>query len=488
MSIEGTKHMERSVVPDLSHFSLKEQHIQQALGRMKTRDIDYADMYFESNISESVSMEEGIVKRAVKHVGQGAGVRATAGEKTGFAYSDDLSQQDLEIAADTARYIADSPQGDTPIAVTHQSGPTQDLYPLELPISDIATEERVNLLNLIDAEARKYDARIKKVMASFTTEQKLVVVANSEGQIVGDIQPLSRLQVTCIAEDGANHQVGSFGGGGRVGFTFYHEDDRAGHFAREAARQAIVNLKAVDAPAGVMPVVLAGGWPGILLHEAIGHGLEADFNRRKTSAFSDLIGQRVASDVCTIVDDGTLPFRRGSLNMDDEGTPTSRTMLIENGILRGYITDRLNAKLLGIPLTGNGRREDFRSIVLPRMTNTFMLAGESEPEDILRSVKNGLYAVSFGGGQVDITNGKFVFSASEAYLIEDGKVTKPVKGATLIGSGPDILKQVSMVGHDLKLDEGIGTCGKEGQSVPVGVGLPTLRIDEITVGGTNAGE
>ena len=480
--------MERSVVPDLSHFSLKEQQIQQALGRMKTRDIDYADMYFESNISESVSMEEGIVKRAVKHVGQGAGVRATSGDKTGFAYSDDLSQQDLEIAADTARYIADSPKGETPIAVTHQSAPTQDLYSLEQPISDIATEERVNLLNLIDAEARKYDARIKKVMASFTTEQKLVVVANSEGQIVGDIQPLSRLQVTCIAEDGTNHQVGSFGGGGRVGFTFYHEDDRARHFAREAARQAIVNLKAVDAPAGVMPVVLAGGWPGILLHEAIGHGLEADFNRRKTSAFSDLIGQRVASDVCTIVDDGTLPFRRGSLNMDDEGTPTSRTMLIENGMLRGYITDRLNAKLLGIPLTGNGRREDFRSIVLPRMTNTFMLAGESEPEDILRSVKNGLYAVSFGGGQVDITNGKFVFSASEAYMIEDGKVTKPVKGATLIGSGPDILKQVSMVGHDLKLDEGIGTCGKEGQSIPVGVGLPTLRIDEITVGGTNAGE
>jgi TldD protein len=342
----------------------------------------------------------------------------------------------------------------------------------------------VELLNNIDAEARRYDPRITKVMASFNTEQKIFLVVNSEGQLVGDIQPLSRLQITCIAEDGANRQVGTFGGGGRVGFAFYLEQNRAMEFAREAARQAIVNLGAVEAPAGTMPVVLGGGWPGILLHEAIGHGLEADFNRRKTSAFSDLIGQPVASELCTIVDDGTLPFRRGSMNVDDEGTPTSRTILIEKGILRGYITDRLNARLMGIPLTGNGRREDFRSIVLPRMTNTFMLAGESDPQDIIRSVKKGLYAVSFGGGQVDITSGKFVFSASEAYLIEDGKVTRPVKGATLIGNGPDVLKKVSMVGHDMKLDEGIGTCGKDGQSVPVGVGLPTIKIDEMTVGGT----
>ena len=472
---------------DLSHFSVHEHQIQQALGRVKVRDVDYADIYFESTTSDSVSMEEGIVKRAVKRVSQGAGVRATAGEKTGFAYSDDLSQRDLEIAADTARYIANSPQGDTPIAVTHRTEPSQNLYPLDQPVSHIATEERVELLNRIDVEARRYDNRITKVMASFNTEQKIVVVATSDGLIVGDVQPLSRLQVTCIAEDGTNRQVGTFGGGGRVGFSFYHEEERVRRYAREAARQAVLNLNAVDAPAGSMQVVLAGGWPGILLHEAIGHGLEADFNRRKTSAFSDLIGQRVASEACTIVDDGTLPFRRGSLNMDDEGTQTSRTVLIEKGILRGYITDRLNARLMGIPLTGNGRREDFRSIVLPRMTNTFMLAGESDPEEIMRSVKRGLYAVSFGGGQVDITNGKFVFSASEAYLIEDGKITKPVKGATLIGNGPEILKRVSMVGRDLKLDEGIGTCGKEGQSVPVGVGLPTLRIDEITVGGTNAG-
>ncbi|MEC9005387.1 MAG: metalloprotease TldD [Nitrospirota bacterium] len=471
---------------DLAHFSLHEGEIQHALGRVKVQDVDYADIYIESTIAESVSMEEGIVKRAVKSISQGAGVRATVGEKTGFAYSDELSKRDLEMAADAARYIANSPQGDSPVPVTHRPQLSQNLYPIDRPNPEIATQERVGLLNMIDAEARKYDPRISKVMASFNSEQKVIMVATTEGLLVGDIQPLSRLQVTCIADDGTNRQVGSYGGGGRIGFSFYHEEDRALEYAREAARQAILNLGAVDAPAGNMPVVLSGGWPGILLHEAIGHGLEADFNRRKTSAFSNLIGQRVASDVCTIVDDGTLPSRRGSLNIDDEGTPTTRTVLIESGILRGYITDRLNARLMGIPLTGNGRREDFRSIVLPRMTNTFMLAGQSDPEEIIRSVKQGLYAVSFGGGQVDITNGKFVFSASEAYLIEDGKVTKPVKGATLIGSGPDILKQVSMVGHDMKLDSGIGTCGKEGQSVPVGVGLPTIRIDEITVGGTTA--
>ena len=475
--------MEQQVV-DLAHFSLQEKEIQSALGRVKVKDVDYADIYIESTVAESVSMEEGIVKRAVKSISQGAGVRATAGEKTGFAYSDELSKRDLEIAADTARYIANSPQGNAPIPVTHCPQLTQNLYPIEMPNTEIATQDRIDLLNLIDAEARKYDSRITKVMASFNTEQKVIMVATSDGLMVGDMQPLSRLQVTCIAEEGTNRQVGSFGGGGRIGFSFYQEANRAKEYAHEAARQAILNLSAVDAPAGVMPVVLAGGWPGILLHEAIGHGLEADFNRRKTSAFSNLLGQRVASDVCTIVDDGTLPSRRGSLNIDDEGTPTTRTVLIEDGILCGYITDRLNARLMGIPLTGNGRREDFRSIVLPRMTNTFMLAGHSDPEEIIGSVKNGLYAASFGGGQVDITNGKFVFSASEAYLIENGKVTKPVKGATLIGSGPDILKEVSMVGHDMKLDSGIGTCGKEGQSVPVGVGLPTIKIDEITVGGT----
>ena len=468
----------------LTAFGLTEGEVLGALGRVKVRDVDYADLYFESCVSESVSMEESLVKRATKSVSQGVGVRATAGEKTGFAYSDELTKKDLELAADTARYIANSPSGTEAVPVPVRQRPTRDLYPIERAQAEVATAERVSLLNAIDAEARRYDPRIKNVMASFNTEYKVVLVATSDGTLIGDVQPLSRLQVTCIAEENGQRQAGSFGGGGRVVFEFYHEDDRYLRYAREAAREAILNLSAVEAPAGVMPVVLGGGWPGILLHEAIGHGLEADFNRKKTSAFSHLLGKRVASEVCTIVDDGTLPGRRGSLNMDDEGTPTGRTVLIERGILRGYITDKLNARLMGIPVTGNGRRESYQSVVLPRMTNTFMLAGTSDPEEIIRSVDRGLYAVSFGGGQVDITNGKFVFSASEAYLIEGGKVTRPVKGATLIGSGPEILTKVSMVGHDLKLDEGIGTCGKEGQSVPVGVGLPTIRIDEITVGGT----
>ena len=468
----------------LTSFGLTEGEVLGALGRVKVRDVDYADLYFESCVSESVSMEESLVKRATKSVSQGVGVRATAGEKTGFAYSDELTKKDLELAADTARYIANSPSGTEAVPVPVRQRPTRDLYPIERAQAEVATADRVSLLNAIDAEARRYDPRIKNVMASFNTEYKVVLVATSDGTLIGDVQPLSRLQVTCIAEENGQRQAGSFGGGGRVGFTFYHEGDRYLRYAREAAREAVLNLSAVEAPAGVMPVVLGGGWPGILLHEAIGHGLEADFNRKKTSAFSHLLGKRVASDVCTIVDDGTLPGRRGSLNMDDEGTPSGRTVLIEDGILRGYITDKLNARLMGIPLTGNGRRESYQSVVLPRMTNTFMLAGTSDPDEIIRSVDRGLYAVSFGGGQVDITNGKFVFSASEAYLIEGGKVTRPVKGATLIGSGPEILTKVSMVGHDLKLDEGIGTCGKEGQSVPVGVGLPTIRIDEITVGGT----
>jgi TldD protein len=468
----------------LTSFGLTEGEVLGALGRVNVRDVDYADLYFESCVSESVSMEESLVKRATKSVSQGVGVRATAGEKTGFAYSDELTKKDLELAADTARYIANSPSRTETVPVPVRQRPTRDLYPIERAQAEVATPDRVSLLNAIDAEARRYDPRIKNVMASFNTEYKVVLVATSDGTLIGDVQPLSRLQVTCIAEENGHRQAGSFGGGGRVGFEFYHEGNRYLRFAREAAREAILNLSAVEAPAGVMPVVLGGGWPGILLHEAIGHGLEADFNRKKTSAFSHLLNKRVASDVCTIVDDGTLPGRRGSLNMDDEGTPTGRTVLIERGILRGYITDKLNARLMGIPVTGNGRRESYQSVVLPRMTNTFMLAGTSDPEEIIRSVDRGLYAVSFGGGQVDITNGKFVFSASEAYLIEGGKVTRPVKGATLIGSGPEILTKVSMVGHDLKLDEGIGTCGKEGQSVPVGVGLPTIRIDEITVGGT----
>jgi TldD protein len=468
----------------LERFGVTDREVLAAMGRVKVRDVDYADLYFEHTVAESISMEESLVKRASKSISQGAGVRATAGEKTGYAYSDEITLKQLEQAAETARYIARSPAGVGTVPAIQVGQPAQDLYPVVLPATEVATREKVELLQKIDALGRAYDPRIKNVMASFSTEYKIVLIADSDGKLVGDVQPLSRLQVTCIAEEQGQRQIGTYGGGGRGEFDFFLKENRWEHFTKEAARQAILNLKAVDAPAGPMTVVLGAGWPGILLHEAIGHGLEADFNRKKTSAFSDRIGQVVASALCTIVDDGTLPFRRGSLNVDDEGTPTSRTVLIEKGVLRGYITDKLNARLMGIPLTGNGRRESFQCIPMPRMTNTFMLPGESAPEDIIRSVKRGLYAVSFGGGQVDITNGKFVFSASEAYLIEDGQVTTPVKGATLIGSGPEILKKVSMVGNDMKLDEGIGTCGKDGQSVPVGVGLPTIKVDEITVGGT----
>ncbi len=468
----------------LERFGVTDREVLAAMGRVKVRDVDYADLYFEHTVAESISMEESLVKRASKSISQGAGVRATSGEKTGYAYSDEITLAQLEQAAETARYIARSPAGAGTAPAIRVGQPARNLYPVALPATEVATREKVELLQKIDRLGRACDPRIKNVMASFSTEYKIVLIADSDGKLVGDVQPLSRLQVTCIAEENGQRQMGTYGGGGRGAFSFFLEEGRWERYTKEAARQAILNLKAVDAPAGPMVVVLGAGWPGILLHEAIGHGLEADFNRKKTSAFSDRVGQAVASELCTIVDDGTLAFRRGSLNVDDEGTPTSRTTLIERGVLRGYITDKLNARLMGIPLTGNGRRESFQCIPMPRMTNTFMLPGESAPEDIIRSVKRGLYAVSFGGGQVDITNGKFVFSASEAYLIEDGRVTTPVKCATLIGSGPEVLKKVSMVGNDMQLDEGIGTCGKDGQSVPVGVGLPTIKVDEITVGGT----
>jgi TldD protein len=349
---------------------------------------------------------------------------------------------------------------------------------------DTPLPARIDLLQEIDRLARAYDPRIRNVMASLSCESKVVLVVTSDGAVVGDVRPLARLNVTCIAQDGSNRQIGSYGGGGRIGWEFFFDEDRWRTFTREAARRAIVNLSARPAPAGTMTVVLGPGWPGILLHEAVGHGLEADFNRKGVSAFSNRLGQRVASELCTIVDDGTIPWRRGSLNVDDEGSPSGRTVLIENGILRGYLQDKLNARLMKMPVTGNGRRESFAHAPMPRMTNTFMLPGSSTPEDIMASVDHGLYAVSFGGGQVDITSGKFVFSASEAYLIEKGRITQPVRGATLIGNGPDVLTRVSMVGNDLTLDPGVGTCGKEGQSVPVGVGLPTIRIDGLTVGGT----
>ena len=456
--------------------------LEEALGKKA----DYADLYFEYRRNEGVSLEEGLVKNCSQSTANGVGVRVLADTKTGYAYTDDITIENLEIAARTARYIAQNRPSQVPALAGQPGGGVHDLYPIQTPVNDVALEKKVALLYDIDKFARGLDPRVKNVFVSLGSEYKVILVATSQGLVVGDIQPLTRLNVTCIAEEEGQRQIGSFGGGGRVEFGFFVDSRDYERYAREAVRQAILNLSAIDAPAGTMDVVLGPGWPGILLHEAIGHGLEGDFNRKKTSAFADRIGQKVASELCTVVDDGTMPSRRGSINVDDEGTPTHRTVLIENGILKGYLQDRLNAGLMRMPLTGNGRRESYAHIPMPRMTNTFMLAGESQPEDIIHSVKKGLYAVSFGGGQVDITSGKFVFSASEAYLIEDGKVTKPVKGATLIGNGPDVLTRVSMVGCDLKLDEGVGTCGKDGQSVPVGVGLPTLRIDGLTVGGTKA--
>ena len=475
----------------LQRYDLSLSSLESAMGRLLGKKIDYADFYFEYRTSESISLEEGIVKKISKNISQGVGARAVAQDKTGYAYSDDITTDQLLTAAKTARYIAEESGQSGKVPLQPAGTPSRNLYPVKTPPIDVPVERKIALLREMDRLARRCDPRIKKVMASFSSEYKIVLIATSMGTVVGDILPLSRLSITCIAEEGGNRQVGSFGGGGRKEFDYFFDDFEEGkgekrfeQYTREAARQAILNLSAVDAPAGTMEVALGPGWPGILLHEAIGHGLEGDFNRKGTSAFSGRVGQRVASELCTIIDDGTIPFRRGSLNCDDEGTPTSRTVLIEKGILKGYLQDRLNATLMKTPLTGNGRRESYAHSPMPRMTNTFMLAGESSPEEIIRSVKRGLYAVSFGGGQVDITSGKFVFSANEAYLIENGKIGKAVKGATLIGSGPEVLTRVTMVGNDLSLDSGVGTCGKDGQSVPVGVGLPTLKISELTVGGT----
>jgi len=470
----------------LERFGLTERALARTLGAALGGRIDAADCYFEYRVNEEIGLEEGIVKKAARTISQGAGVRATAEDKTGFAYSDEITVERLQLAAQQARYIAAEAGGTGAVMAHAPRAAGRSLYPVRVPPTDVPIQRKIDLLHQIDRIARAADPRITKVMTTVASELKVVLVATSEGLVVGDLRPLQRLQVTCIAEDAStgNRQVGTFGGGGRTEYEFFLEQERFARFAREAARQALVNLDAADAPAGTMDVVLGPGWPGILLHEAVGHGLEGDFNRKGTSAFSGRIGERVASPLCTVVDDGTIPGRRGSLNVDDEGTPTQRNVLIENGILRGYLQDRLNARLMKMAPTGSGRRESYAHHPMPRMTNTFMLAGPHAPEEILRAVKRGLYAVAFGGGQVDITNGKFVFSASEAYLIEDGRLTRPVKGATLIGNGPDALTRISMVGSDLSLDEGIGTCGKDGQSVPVGVGLPTILINGLTVGGT----
>ena len=464
-------------------FGLTSSVMERLLGSALAQRVDHTDLYLEYRVSEELMLEEGAVKRAARHVSQGAGIRAQSGERTGYAHTDDLSLPNLEEAARQARAIADRAAGSGIVAVGSYGAP-HDLYSLPEPPIAADLQRKLKLLGGVDQAARGLDQRVRNVIATLGSEDVVVLIATPSGWTVGDVRPLTRLNVTAIVEEAGRREMGTFGGGGRVAFDFFEEEGRWKRFASQAVRQALVKLGAVEAPAGELIVVLGPGWPGILLHEAVGHGLEGDFNRKKTSAFSGRLGQKVASELVSVVDDGTLENRRGSLNVDDEGNPTQCTTLIEDGVLRGYIQDSLNARLMGMEPTGNGRRESYAHPPMPRMTNTFMLAGQDDPADIIRSVPRGLYAVNFGGGQVDITNGKFVFSASEAYLIENGQVTAPVKGATLIGNGPDILTRVARIGHDLKLDEGVGTCGKDGQSVPVGVGLPTIRIDGITVGGT----
>ncbi len=466
-----------------ARFGITEGDLERYLAEALSRGGDYADLYFEYLATSSLTIDESIVKSATQGVSMGLGVRVIAGERTGYAYSDDLSPERILKAARVAACIAAGPAKveKTPL----EEGSRRNLYPVLTAPTDMALADRVALVQRADRAARAYDPRIFQVQAAYVDNLRQVMVANSDGVLNFDRQPMARLSVRALAREGAAPpQMGHAGGGGRVSLDFFLNEKTPEHFAEEAARQAIVQLTAVDAPAGEMTVVLGNGWPGVLLHEAVGHGLEADFNRKGTSAFTGRVGQKVASELVTVVDDGTILNRRGSLNMDDEGTPTQRNVLIENGVLRGYLQDRLSSRIMGSAQTGSGRREGYQHIPMPRMTNTFMLAGDSAPSDIIRSVPRGLYCVNFGGGQVDITNGNFVFSASESYLIEDGQVTRPVRNATLIGNGPEALKYVSMVGHDLALDEGIGICGKEGQSIPVGVGMPTVKIDRMTVGGT----
>ncbi|MDR3394493.1 MAG: metalloprotease TldD [Parasulfuritortus sp.] len=452
-----------------------------ALGILATHKLDDADLYFQYSRSEAWSLEESQVKSGSFNIDQGVGVRAVTGEKTAFAYSDDITFPALEQAAKTARSIAVIGGSGRVASGKPVSG--HRLYvPLD-PLATLAEADKVALLHRLESYARALDPRVTQVMASLAGEYEVIYIARLDGHRAADVRPLVRVSLQVIVEQDGRREQGSAGGGGRFGYGYF-SDDMLRDYAEKAVHQALTNLNAKPAPAGTMTVVLGSGWPGILLHEAIGHGLEGDFNRKGSSAFSGRIGQRVAAKGVTVVDDGTIPDRRGSLNVDDEGTPTECTTLIEDGILKGYMQDSLNARLMGAALTGNARRESFAHLPMPRMTNTYMLAGDKDHDEIIASVKNGLYAANFGGGQVDITSGKFVFSAAEAWMIEDGKLTYPVKGATLIGNGPDALTRVSMIGNDMRLDPGVGTCGKEGQSVPVGVGQPTLRIDGLTVGGT----
>jgi TldD protein len=465
----------------LAPFDLETHKLDRVFGTMVGRRVDYADLYFQYSRYEGWALEEGIVKSGSFNIEQGVGVRAVSGEKTAFAYSDEISFNALQDAAKATRAIASAGQSKR-VKAGPQTLPAP-LYRSIDPVASLDSTGKVKLLERLEKKCRALDPRVSQVMASLGGEYEVVLIARADGVVAADVRPLVRLSVQVIAEQNGRRESGSGGGGGRTDYSHF-SDAVLDDYARQAVSQALVNLEARPAPAGTMTVVLGPGWPGVLLHEAVGHGLEGDFNRKGSSAFSGRLGQRVASPGVTVVDDGTMPGRRGSLTVDDEGTPTSRTVLIEDGVLRGYMQDRLNARLMKMPLTGNARRESFAHVTLPRMTNTYMLSGQHDPQEIIRSVKKGLYATNFGGGQVDITNGKFVFSAAEAYMIEDGKVTYPVKGATLIGNGPDSLTRVSMIGNDLALDSGIGTCGKEGQSVPVGVGQPTLKIEGLTVGGT----
>lgn len=478
-----TKTLETAENILLNSRGLELNDVQNTLDHLMLPSIDQADLYFQSSHSESWVLEDGIVREGSHNIDQGVGVRAISGEKTGFAYSDEIVLPALTQAATAARSIAS--HGDNGQLQAWKRTHSPILYNDIDPLKSITTEEKVNLLKQLDQAARQKDPRVKQVMIGLTGSQSTVLVANNEGQLSGDVRPLVRLNINVIVEDDGKIEKGGSGGGGRFGYEYFLNNDMAMSYVDEAIEQALINLKSDAAPAGTMSVVLGPGWPGILLHEAIGHGLEGDFNRKETSAFSGRIGQRVAADEVTVVDDGTIENRRGSLNVDDEGTPTSSTTLIERGILKGYMQDKHNARLMGVKPTGNGRRESYAHLPMPRMTNTYMLGGDHDPEEIIASVDKGIYAVQFGGGQVDITNGKFVFSASQAYKIENGRITTPVKGATIIGNGPDVLTRVSMVGNDMELDSGIGTCGKDGQSVPVGVGQPTIRIDELTVGGTS---
>src|SRR5579863_8409463 len=466
-------------------FAITERDLESYLSEALSAGGEYADLYFEYLATSSIGIDESIVKSATEGVTLGVGVRVIAGERTGYAYSDDLSPEKIRHAARVAAHIARGPA--TILKSGFEQARPHDLYPMLRAPNEMGLEERVDLVKRADRAARAYDSRVFQVQATYADSLRNVLVATSEGRLSFDRQPMARMSVMVLARQGDGPpQHGHSGGGGRVTLDFFLNEKTPEHFAREAARQAIVQLDAVDAPAGEMTVVLGPGWPGILLHEAVGHGLEADFNRKGTSAFSGRIGQQVASSLCTVIDDGTIGNRRGSLNVDDEGMPTQQNLLIEKGVLRGYLQDKLSSRLMRTASTGSGRRESYQHIPMPRMTNTYMLAGESDPEEIVRSVSKGLYCTTFGGGQVDITSGNFVFSATESYLIENGKLTRPVRGASLIGNGPEALKYVSMVGNDLQLDEGMGVCGKEGQSVPVGVGIPTVKIDRMTVGGTAA--